>query len=60
MKYRYLFDDSLIIIIIIEKLFSVFNLITSVSKVNKNNVTSKEVEVGGVNDLNVRRGGGHE
>jgi len=28
--------------------------------VDENNVTSKEVEVGGVNDLNVRRGGGHE
>jgi len=55
-------SDSLIIIE--KKLFLFFKLVTSVSKVNnvnENNVTSKEVEMGRVDDLNVRRGGGgHE
>ena len=51
------FYDSLLII----ENFLVFNLVTSISikEVNKNNVTSK---CGGTeeNDLNMRRGGGHE
>ena len=47
LKYINIFDDS--IKIIIRKTFSFFKLVTSMSikEVNKNSVTSKEVELGG-------------